>query len=435
MHGSEINLMSLPGDVRVMHGSEINLMSLPVCGPAYSTCGSPNRPKDCCDSRKSTARFIWCVYKLNGSVFVEVLGDLGSYCMSDIVRELLLCTLLSSLTLLAESLPVFLYSQLFEDARRHYFSQGFKPDQAELQMLQAVNETSSVGTESLMSNLQLFACRAEAHLKLHQLGDAEMCVIEAQKHELLAAARELNFFGMFFEAYILSVQAQIHMAFGSDSSNLILYCNRAACWYKLEEWEKSLDDCNHALHIQPYYTKALLRRDGSNFKLQRWAEDVRDYKVLRRELLRDNDVAASLFHAQAEWSELLCNSKIAIIHLGFCIIVPFFLIYFFVLTAIVLYYYSYVMLCSSCVTAVQHAYLALTLYMGKILQKFLNGGVDVPLPTALTHKKKKPEEIEAMRIKIKDLTKYCAKFAKFKALVKKHMLQVFEDGEDSESDD
>ncbi|PHT76079.1 hypothetical protein T459_19601 [Capsicum annuum] len=396
MHGSEINLMSLPGDVRVMHGSEINLMSLPVCGPAYSTCGSPNRPKDCCDSR-------------------------------------LLCTLLSSLTLLAESLPVFLYSQLFEDARRHYFSQGFKPDQAELQMLQAVNETSSVGTESLMLNLQLFACRAEAHLKLHQLGDAEMCVIEAQKHELLAAARELNFFGMFFEAYILSVQAQIHMAFGRFENTLAAIekagnVDPRTCWYKLEEWEKSLDDCNHALHIQPYYTKA-------NFKLQRWAEDVRDYKVLRRELLRDNDVAASLFHAQAEWSELLCNSKIAIIHLGFCIIVPFFLIYFFVLIAIVFYYYSYVMLCSSCATAVQHAYLALTLYMGKILQKFLNGGVDVPLPTALTHRKKKPEEIEAMRTKIKDLTQYCAKFAKFKALVKKHMLQVFEDGEDSESDD
>ncbi|KAF3623552.1 hypothetical protein FXO38_12203 [Capsicum annuum] len=385
MHGSEINLMSLPGDVRVMHGSEINLMSLPVCGPAYSTCGSPNRPKDCCDSR-------------------------------------LLCTLLSSLTLLAESLPVFLYSQLFEDARRHYFSQGFKPDQAELQMLQA-----------------LFACRAEAHLKLHQLGDAEMCVIEAQKHELLAAARELNFFGMFFEAYILSVQAQIHMAFGRFENTLAAIEKagnvdpRSAELVILHTNIRMVGQAcarGNELFRSERYTEACIA-----YGLQRWAEDVRDYKVLRRELLRDNDVAASLFHAQAEWSELLCNSKIAIIHLGFCIIVPFFLIYFFVLIAIVFYYYSYVMLCSSCATAVQHAYLALTLYMGKILQKFLNGGVDVPLPTALTHRKKKPEEIEAMRTKIKDLTQYCAKFAKFKALVKKHMLQVFEDGEDSESDD
>ncbi|KAM3343364.1 TPR repeat-containing thioredoxin TTL1 [Capsicum galapagoense] len=267
-----------------------------------------------------------------------------------------------------------------EDARRHYFSQGFKPDQAELQMLQAVEkhikgctaarklgdwkttlkEAEAATFSGAVASPQLFACRAEAHLKLHQLGDAEMCVSEVHKHELLAAARELNFFGMFSEAYILSVQAQIHMAFGRfenaltvieraanvdprsaelvilhknvrmvvqarargnelfrseryteasiaygeglarDSSNSILYCNRAACWYKLEEWEKSLDDCNHALHIQPYYTKALLRRAGSNFKLERWAEAVRDYEVLRRELPHDNDVTESLLHAQAE---------------------------------------------------------------------------------------------------------------------------------------
>ncbi|KAF3649102.1 putative thaumatin-like protein-like [Capsicum annuum] len=49
------------------------------------------------------------------------------------------------------------------------------------------------------------------------------------------------------------------------------------------------------------------------------------------------------------------------------------------------------------------------------------------------------EEIEVMRTKIEELPQYCAisdaKFVKFEALVKKHMPQVFEDGEDSESDD
>ncbi|KAM3394724.1 hypothetical protein P3S68_003727 [Capsicum galapagoense] len=49
------------------------------------------------------------------------------------------------------------------------------------------------------------------------------------------------------------------------------------------------------------------------------------------------------------------------------------------------------------------------------------------------------EEMEAMRTKIEELTQHCAvsdaKFAKFEALVKKHMPQVFEDGDDSESDD
>jgi len=52
-----------------------------------------------------------------------------------------------------------------------------------------------------------------------------------------------------------------------DSLNLILYCNRATCWYKLEQWEKSLDDCSHALLIQPHYTKALFQKAASNVKV------------------------------------------------------------------------------------------------------------------------------------------------------------------------
>ncbi|PON32996.1 N-terminal acetyltransferase A, auxiliary subunit [Parasponia andersonii] len=83
-----------------------------------------------------------------------------------------------------------------------------------------------------------------------------------------------------------------------DPSNPVLYCNRAACWFKLGMWERSIEDCNHALSIQPSYTKALLRRAASNSKLQRWEDAVRDYEVLRKELPFDNEVAESLFHAQ-----------------------------------------------------------------------------------------------------------------------------------------
>ncbi|KAL4370496.1 hypothetical protein AHAS_Ahas06G0071600 [Arachis hypogaea] len=51
-----------------------------------------------------------------------------------------------------------------------------------------------------------------------------------------------------------------------DPSNSVLYCNRAACWFKLGQWERSIEDSNHALKIQPNYTKALLRRAASNSK-------------------------------------------------------------------------------------------------------------------------------------------------------------------------
>ncbi|KAJ6301603.1 hypothetical protein OIU77_015833 [Salix suchowensis] len=205
---------------------------------------------------------------------------------------------------------------------------------------------------------QLFMCRTEALLKLHQLEDAQYCLSKVPKLELNASYSQTRFFGMLSEAYLLLVQAQIEMALGRfenavaaaekagqidprnvevavllknvrlvararnrgndlfkserfteacsaygeglrlDPSNSILFCNRAACWFKRGLWERSIDDCNQALNIQPNYTKALLRRAASNSKLERWADAVRDYEVLRRELPDDNGVAESLFHAQ-----------------------------------------------------------------------------------------------------------------------------------------
>lgn len=53
-----------------------------------------------------------------------------------------------------------------------------------------------------------------------------------------------------------------------DSSNHVLYCNRAVCWAKIGLWEQSVEDCNQALKIQPNYTKALLRRAASNAKVK-----------------------------------------------------------------------------------------------------------------------------------------------------------------------
>lgn len=56
-----------------------------------------------------------------------------------------------------------------------------------------------------------------------------------------------------------------------DKHNSVLYCNRAICWSKLGVWEKSIEDCNKALSIQPHYTKALLRRAVSYGKVNSYA--------------------------------------------------------------------------------------------------------------------------------------------------------------------
>ena len=73
------------------------------------------------------------------------------------------------------------------------------------------------------------------------------------------------------ELFNLGKFAEACIAYGEglmyDSSNSVLYCNRAACRSKLGQWERSVEDCNEALRIKPNYTKALLRRAESNGKV------------------------------------------------------------------------------------------------------------------------------------------------------------------------
>ncbi|KAL7585242.1 hypothetical protein Lser_V15G45407 [Lactuca serriola] len=267
-----------------------------------------------------------------------------------------------------------------ENARRHLYFPGFQADPNELKKLQAVekhlnkctnyrkvcdwgnvlNECDAAIDSGADSCLQLFACKAEALLKVHRLYDADvsMSYVATFEGSCSLSCPQINFFGMHPEAYLLFVRAQIDMAMGRfenavtsieksgqidprnveialllqnfrsvsrarargndlfkserfteacsaygeglrfDPLNPVLYCNRAACWFKLGQMERSLDDCNQALLIHQNYTKALLRRAATYSKLDQWDESVRDYEVLRRELPNNNDVAESLFHAQ-----------------------------------------------------------------------------------------------------------------------------------------
>ncbi|KAL3715102.1 hypothetical protein ACJRO7_006922 [Eucalyptus globulus] len=219
----------------------------------------------------------------------------------------------------------------------------------------AVKESDAAMEGGAKSSPLLLACKAEALLKLHKLQDAEMSLKAISNSPFYPQSR---FCGMVAEAYVLYVQSQVDMAMGKfdsavtavekagridysnaeialllsnvkmvanarargndlfssgrfaeacsaygeglkyDNCNSVLYCNRAVCWSKLGLWEKSIEDCNQALMIQPNYIKALLRRAVSNGKLGRWEESVRDYEVLRRERPGDSEIAESLRRAQ-----------------------------------------------------------------------------------------------------------------------------------------
>ncbi|GJX67873.1 TPR repeat-containing thioredoxin TTL1-like protein [Tanacetum coccineum] len=199
-----------------------------------------------------------------------------------------------------------------------------------------VRNWSSVLKESnaaITSCPQLFACEAEALLKLHKLDDADFILLNVPKLEALSSrsCSKVKFFEMLSEAYLLFVRAQIDMSLGRferaissieksgeiDPRNVevavllqnirfhplnpIIHYNQIACWLKLKQYERSLDDCNQALLFYPNYKKALIRRAATFSK---------DYEVLRRELPDNNDIAESLFHAQVALLKKLLEDEV-----------------------------------------------------------------------------------------------------------------------------
>lgn len=64
-------------------------------------------------------------------------------------------------------------------------------------------------------NVQLFMCRAEAFLKLHQIDDAVSILSNVSKSEANTnTSFQARFFGMLSEAYSNFVKAQIELALG-----------------------------------------------------------------------------------------------------------------------------------------------------------------------------------------------------------------------------
>nr|GEY51285.1 inactive TPR repeat-containing thioredoxin TTL3-like [Tanacetum cinerariifolium] len=240
----------------------------------------------------------------NRAAALTVLGRLG-----EAVRECEEAVRLNPGYQRAHQRSASLYLRLGQVERAyHHLSHGQQNDLTELQKVQtlekhinrcsdarkigdwkgALRECEAAMLTGAVSSPQIFACKAEAFLKLHRLEDADSVLAELPKIEPFpVSCSQVKFFGVNCEAYVLYVRAHADMAFG-----------RAVCWSKLGLWEKSIEDCNLALNFHPNYTKAIMRRAVSNAKLERWGEAVRDYEILRKELPGDNEVAESLLRAQ-----------------------------------------------------------------------------------------------------------------------------------------
>ncbi|GAB2231235.1 hypothetical protein Droror1_Dr00027524 [Drosera rotundifolia] len=164
-----------------------------------------------------------------------------------------------------------------------------------------------------VGNTALLVIRAQVDVAAGRFDDALEVVQQAarldpsnrevglvsRRARAVAAARsqgnELFKVSKFSEASVAYRQGLDH-----DPHNSILLCNRAACWSKLCQYDKAIEDCSTALNVRPSYSKARLRRADCNFKLGKWEAAIQDYEMLLRGSPGDEAIGRGLFEAQVQ---------------------------------------------------------------------------------------------------------------------------------------
>lgn len=63
-----------------------------------------------------------------------------------------------------------------------------------------------------------------------------------------------------------------------DPRNPIFYCNRAAAWTRLGDYDKSISDANLSLRYNPRYSKAFVRQGDAYFRMEKFKEAADAYQ-------------------------------------------------------------------------------------------------------------------------------------------------------------
>ncbi|XP_076947951.1 TPR repeat-containing thioredoxin TTL1-like [Bidens hawaiensis] len=135
-------------------------------------------------------------------------------------------------------------------------------------------------------------------LRASELDPSEEVFVVARKTRALAKARangnKIFKASKFYEACKAYSEGLEH-----EPYNSVLLSNRAACRYKLGQFERAVEDCTIALNLRPSYAKVRLRRAQCNAKLERWEAAVQDYDALNHET-RDDEVEREFLEARMQ---------------------------------------------------------------------------------------------------------------------------------------
>lgn len=219
-----------------------------------------------------------------------------------------------------------------------------------------LNESQNALSYGADSAPQIFAMRAEALMKLHRHEESYTTIQKGPNFNTELCTR---LFGSAKTAYLLIIRAQVYTLVGrfddgitaaqgaakldlsnetitvlrrmkglasarikgndlfkeskyteaccmytegleQDAYNSVLLFNRAACRFKLGQFEKAVEDCTAALVLRPSYTKARFRRADCYMKLERWEAAIQEYEMLLQEKLGDEEVKRALIDAKIQ---------------------------------------------------------------------------------------------------------------------------------------
>nr|XP_043618019.1 inactive TPR repeat-containing thioredoxin TTL3-like [Erigeron canadensis] len=164
---------------------------------------------------------------------------------------------------------------------------------------------STVTTNFLMVQAQVYSASGRFEeavsiaLRACELDPSEAVFSVARKTRALAKARANG--NKIFKASKFSEACNVYSeGLEHEPYNSVLLCNRAACRYKLGQFERAVEDCTIALNLRPSYAKARLRRAQCNAKLEKWKAAIQDYDVLNHETRGNEEVERELLEARMQ---------------------------------------------------------------------------------------------------------------------------------------
>lgn len=116
---------------------------------------------------------------------------------------------------------------------------------------------------------------------------------------------------LFTERHFQQALDKYSEAIDLDSTNPILFANRAFAHIKLENYGSAIEDATKAIELDKTYIKAYYRRGSAYFALTKFKESLRDFRLAVKAAPRDPDVRKKFAECEKAYKAAMLSEAIA----------------------------------------------------------------------------------------------------------------------------